>query len=91
MTANGALLWFVVLFWLVLWLGTKVERLCRGMSFRGGPSFIPLIPFLPMIAIGAGWLVNLRLSPWGTVAVAVLHVGWVIYALVGIWLHPSRS
>lgn len=90
MTPNGALLWFLVLFWTLLWLGTKAERLYRGKGFRGGPSFVPLVPFLPIVGFFVGWIVNLGVAPWGTVFVAAIHVGWIVIASVGIWLHPAK-
>ncbi|MEX2186702.1 MAG: hypothetical protein WD875_07910 [Pirellulales bacterium] len=90
MTANEALISFLVLFWALLWLGTKVERLCRGRRFRGGTSFIPVVPFLPIIAFVVGWFVNLGIPPWGTVCVAAIHVVLVAIASVGIWLNPAK-
>ena len=41
---------------------------------RGGVSILPVIPLFPLFFWGVAWLADRLFAPWGSVAVAVLHL-----------------
>jgi hypothetical protein len=90
MTSNQLLLWFIGGFWVLLYCALKLDNLWRGRRFSDGPSLIPVVPIFPIVGLGIGAVLNYAMSPWGTVAVIVLHVGVLGFALIGIWMHPSK-
>jgi hypothetical protein len=84
LTANEALLLFLVAFWGGFCFLTKVENLRAGKSFSDGPSLVPVIPFFPAVAFGIGWAVNLVAAPWGSWAIAALHAGVIAIVVVAM-------
>jgi hypothetical protein len=82
MSPNAWLVPFVVGFWLLLWLWVKAGNWRDGREWSAGPSFIPIIPFIPAAMIGAGWLVNRSVPPWGTWAVVGVHLGYIAVAIL---------
>jgi hypothetical protein len=90
-TANAALLLFLIGFWGLFAAAVKAGNWWAGKRWSDGPSLIPVIPVLPVVAGAVGWLVNLVASPWGSWGVAGLHVGWLVVSLVLIWLHPAPA
>ncbi len=88
MTANVALVLFLIAFWGLLATAVKVGNWWAGRRWSDGPSLIPMIPFVPAVAGGVGWLVNVFASPWGSWGVVSLHVGWLVVSLGGTMRHP---
>jgi hypothetical protein len=90
MTADQTLLAFVFLFWLFLVVTVKGSNLVGGKRWSDGPSFIPLIPVLPLLAIFVGWVINHFAPFWGTGVVVLAHTGWLGVTLVMMWhLHAD--
>ena len=91
MTANGWLIIFLLAFWIGLWLFVKIDHFVHGRPLSDGPSFIPVVPVLPLVAYGAGWLLNWAV-PWlGTGIVAVTHVSYLCVAGASAWRASRRS
>ena len=82
MTANTWLIIFLLVFWVGLWVWVKVNQLIHGRPLSDGPSFIPVLPILPLVAYGIGWLLNLVI-PWlGTGTIVAIHVGYLVVGLI---------
>jgi hypothetical protein len=83
--ANAWLGIFLLGFWAGLWLLAKFYLFAHGQRLSDGPSFIPVVPILPLLAYGLGWVLN-WVVPWlGTGVVAVAH-GCYLFAIgVSAW------
>jgi len=90
MTANIGLVAFLFAFWGLLWVSTRVGNFLSGRRFNDGPSFVPLVPVLPLLLFGVGVLVNLGISPWGTIGVAAIHFGWLAVTALLIWTNSRK-
>ncbi|QEG37102.1 hypothetical protein Pr1d_44420 [Bythopirellula goksoeyrii] len=78
---NRILLLFVFLFWTGLWLFCKLDNLRKGKSFSDGPSLILIVLICSIVAIALGISLN-YFMPWlGTMAIAVIHLIWVILSM----------
>ena len=77
--ANAWLILFILIFWIGLWLLVKIGHLVHGRPLSDGPSFIPLVPILPVIAYCVGWGLD-RMLPWlGFAVIAATHVGYLLF------------
>ena len=86
--ANLVLALFLLTFWVFVWVFIKVDNLIHRRPFRGGPSLIPLFPFVPIACFAVGWLLNLGFAPAGTIVIVALHLGYLIYAVVAAYRRP---
>ena len=85
--ANACVGLFLLVFWTSLWLFVKVDHLVHGRPLSDGPSFIPVVPIVPLVAYGCGWVLN-ELLPWlGVAIVAATHVGYLFWA----WFSARRT
>jgi hypothetical protein len=86
--------WILALFILAVWLlalfgaviGRSADGARRGVpeGERGGTSFLPGIPLLPLTFWGLAWVIDRFWGPWGTVTVGGAHVvfaGVILYHL----------
>ena len=85
MTPNAALVMFVVIVWSSLWLTVKISHIYHGRPWTDGPSFVPVIPVFPALAVLVGAWLNKWLPPYGTIGIVVLHVAFVGLPLIHIW------
>jgi hypothetical protein len=78
----------VFLAW-VLWavggvLALHADKLEHKRPKEAGFSFVPIIPLFPVVAILVAVISDLVVGPWGTRAIAAIHVLLVLAFLVGI-------
>jgi hypothetical protein len=78
--ASWILLVFLLFVW-VLWLFSCMAEVAVAEARRGipegdrrGVSLLPGFPIFPLVFWGAALLVDWLASPWGTIAVAGLHI-----------------
>ncbi|WP_269539055.1 hypothetical protein [Cerasicoccus fimbriatus] len=71
---TNLLIGFLIVFWAGLYLSVKIINLKEGRKWSEGVSFIPVIPVFPLVAFGAGALLNWMWTYLGTVTVVVAHV-----------------
>ena len=79
--SSWVLLAFLLLVW-VLWVlacmaEVAVSEARRGIaeSERRGVSILPGFPIFPLAFWGAALFVDWLANPWGTIAIAGLHIG----------------
>jgi hypothetical protein len=89
--ANLSLLVFVVGFWALFAIGIKYSNWRAGKRWHDGPSLVPVIPMLPILAILVGAAINFFASPWGLWTVIGLHVGLLMYGLFAMRPHNLRE
>lgn len=66
MSANQLLALIIVVYWVALAIGVKASKRTT--------SLFPIIPLIPGVLWGIGALLNHFASPWGTIAIGVVHV-----------------
>ena len=89
--ANAVLIVFILAFWTLLWVAIKADHLFHHRPFSDGPSFIPVIPIIPAVSFGIGWLLNYQWAPIGTVLVIACYAVWIFYSTVTIIAEARRS
>lgn len=82
MTPDSVLLVFVILFWAVLAIATKLQQVHAGRSFADGPSLFPIVPMLVIVSLLIGMAINRWLPPYGTATVLTLHISGLFVSLV---------
>ena len=91
MAADAWLVLFIAFFWGCIIAWVKLDNWRLGKRWREGPSLTPVIPILPLLALGVGWILNMAM-PWtGTLLVICSHLGYVAVTSVSIWLSSRRS
>lgn len=70
MNNNSLLILITFVFWSGFAIAVKVSK--------STTSLFPVIPFVPIILLGGGLLLNHFLPPWGTIMASVVHVALII-------------
>ena len=85
--ADLSLFAFVVVFWALFAASVKYSNWRAGKHWHDGPSLVPTIPMLPILAILVGVAINFFASPWGLWIVVGLHMGVLLYGLFALRPH----
>lgn len=68
---------FVYIFWTLLWGLVSVGKWIDGRSLDDGPSMMPLILVFPVVFPAIAAAINFVVAPYGTIAVIVMHLGYI--------------